>query len=51
MGKLRNEKAACKDEITGEMKKGVGDWVVDWIWRLYVIWPFRVVCLKTKDLL
>ena len=34
MGKLKNEKAAGKNEITGEMIKGVGDKVVDWIWRL-----------------
>ena len=30
MGKL--EKG--KDEVTGEMVKGGGDIVVDWIWRL-----------------
>ena len=34
VGKLRNEKAAGKDEITGEMIKGGDDRVVDWIWRL-----------------
>ena len=34
VGKLKNGKAACKDEITGEMIKGGGDRVVDWIWRL-----------------
>ena len=28
------EEAADKDEITGEMIKGGGDRVVDWIWRL-----------------
>ena len=27
-------KVAGKDEITGEMIKGGGDRVVDWIWRL-----------------
>ena len=34
VGKLKNGKAASKDEITGKMKKGGGDKVVDWIWRL-----------------
>ena len=34
MGKLKNGKATGKDEITGEMIKGEGDRVVDWIWRL-----------------
>ena len=34
MGKLKNGKAAGKDEVTGEMIKGGGDRVVDWIWRL-----------------
>ena len=34
MRKLKNEKAAGKDEITGEMMKGVGDMGVDWIWML-----------------
>ena len=33
--KLKNGKAACKDEVTGEMIKGGGDRVVDLIWRLY----------------
>ena len=33
-GMLKNGKAACKDEITGEMIKGGGDRLVDWIWRL-----------------
>ena len=32
--KLKNGKAAVKDEITGEMIKGGGDRVVNWIWRL-----------------
>ena len=32
--KLKNGKAAGEDEITGEMIKGGGDRVVDWIWRL-----------------
>ena len=31
MGKLKNGKAAGKDEITGEMIKGGGNRVVDWI--------------------
>ena len=31
MGKLKNGKAAGKDEVTGEMIKGGGDRVVDWI--------------------
>ena len=35
MGKLKNGKAAGKGEITGEMIKGGGDRVMDWIWRLY----------------
>ena len=34
VGKLKNGKAAGKDEITGEMIKGIGDRVVDWIWKL-----------------
>ena len=34
MDKLNNGKAAGKDEVTGEMIKGGGDRVVDWIWRL-----------------
>ena len=34
VGKLKNGKAAGKDKITGEMIKGGGDRVVDWIWRL-----------------
>ena len=35
VGKLKNGKAAGKDEITGEMIKGGGDRVLDWIWRQY----------------
>ena len=31
VGKLKNGNAAGKDEITGEMIKGGGDRVVDWI--------------------
>ena len=34
VGKLKNGKEASKDEITGEMMKGGGDRVVDWIWKL-----------------
>ena len=34
MGKLKNEKDAGKDEITGEMIKGGGGKLVDWVWRL-----------------
>ena len=34
VGKLKNGKAAGKDEITGEMVEGGGDRVVDWLWRL-----------------
>ena len=34
MGKLKNGKAASKDDITGDMIKGGGDRVVYWLWRL-----------------
>ena len=34
VGKHKNGKAAGEDEVTGEMIKGEGDTVVDWIWRL-----------------
>ena len=34
MGKLKNGKAAGKDEITGEIIKDGDDRVVDWIWRI-----------------
>ena len=34
VGKLKNGKSAGRDEITGEIIKGGGDSVVDWIWRL-----------------
>ena len=40
VGKLKNGKATGNDEITGEMIKGGGDRVVDWI-----------LCLKSGDLL
>ena len=50
MGKLKNGKAAGKDEITVETIKGGCDRVVDWIWSLCNV-PLRVVlCLKTGDL-
>ena len=50
VGKLKNGKAAGKDEITREMIKGGGDRVVDWSGS-YVIWPLKVVlCLKIGDL-
>ena len=35
--KLKNGKAAGKDEVTGEMIKGGGDRVVDWILMLFNI--------------
>ena len=35
LSKLKNGNATGKDEITREMIKGGGDWVVDWIWRLF----------------
>ena len=34
VGKLKNGKSAGKDEVTGEMIRGGGNRVVDWIWRL-----------------
>ena len=34
VGKLKNGKAVGKDKITGEIIKGGGDRVADWIWRL-----------------
>ena len=34
VGKLKNGKAADKDEITQEMIKDGGDRMVDWIWKL-----------------
>ena len=34
LGKLKNAKATCKNEVTGEMIKNEGNKVVDWIWRL-----------------
>ena len=35
MRKLKNGKTAGEDDVTGEMVKGGGDMVVDWIWRLF----------------
>ena len=34
VGKLKNGKVAGKDEVTGEVIKGGGNRVVDWIWRM-----------------
>ena len=34
VGKLKNGKARAKDEISGEIIKGGGDRVVDWVWGL-----------------
>ena len=31
---MKNRKTSHKDEVTGEIIKGEGDMVVDWIWRL-----------------
>ena len=31
VGKFKNGKAACKDEVTGERIKGGGNRVVNWI--------------------
>ena len=33
ISELKNGKATGRDEITGETIEGVGDRVVDWIWR------------------
>ena len=33
-GKLRDGKAAGRDEVTGEMIKGGGYMVVDWVWKI-----------------
>ena len=35
VGKLKNRKAAGKNEVTGEMIKGGGNRALDWIWRLW----------------
>ena len=50
-GKLKNGKGAGKDEVTGEMIKGGGNRVVDWIWRLCIRLLSVVLCRKTGDLL
>ena len=34
MGQFKNGKAAGKDENKGEMIKGGGDRMEDWMWRL-----------------
>ena len=34
VGKLQNEKATGKDELTGEMIKGGGEKMVDWTWSV-----------------
>ena len=34
LGKLKSEKPAGMNEVTGELVKVGGDMVVDWIWRL-----------------
>ena len=34
VSKLKNGKAIGKDEVTGEMIKGGGNWVVNCIWRV-----------------
>ena len=51
MEKLKNGKAAGKDEITGKIIKGGGDRGVVGSGG-YVIWPLRVeLCLETGDLI
>ena len=42
IGKLKNGKAAHKDEVTREMIKGGGYNVVEWLWRLCNI-AFEIV--------
>ena len=49
--KLKNEKTARKDGITGEMVKGGGDRMVNVIWRLCYIAFEGGASLKTGDLL
>ena len=51
VGKLKNGKPAGKNEITGDMIKGEGDRVLDWIWRLCNMAFERGLVLKTIDLL
>ena len=34
VGKLKKGKATGKDDVTGDMVKGGGDMVVDWVWRI-----------------
>ena len=51
VGKFIKIKTAGKDNVTGEMAKGRGEIVIDWIWKLCNI-PFeKVWCLRTGDLL
>ena len=49
MGRLKNGKAAGKDEITGELIKGGCDRVVDWIWRLCNM-AFEWFCARRLDI-
>ena len=53
VGKLKNGKAAGKDEISEEMINGGGDGAIDWIWRLWnIAFPLRVmICLEIGGLL
>ena len=51
MGKIKNGKAAGKDEITGEMINGGGDRVVGWIWRLCnIAFECSVVCVQRLEI-
>ena len=36
VGKLKNGNDAGKDEVTGELIKGRGNWVVNWICQLWI---------------
>ena len=51
MEKLKNGKAAGKDEVTGKMIKGGDERVVDWIWGLCTMVLRVVLRRKTGDLL
>ena len=42
--KLKNGKAASMEKVTGEMIKGGGDRVVDWIWNGVTKGWKRVLC-------
>ena len=58
VGKFKNGKTAGKNEITGEIIKGGGDRVADWIWRLCYMafesgvvpedWRYAVIVLLYK---